>query len=247
MKNILLSFLLLLFPFVTGAQFTAQGKINYERRTNVKLKTQTEKQSEFTKAVIDKMAPFTVSEFSLLFNEQQTRYQFEKEREVTGLVFSWDKRVGRENKVVTDFNTGKVTALKEVYESAYRVEDSVKRFHWKIEDEMRNIAGYNCRKAVTRICDSVVVVAFYTEQIMVSGGPEGFNGLPGMILGLAIPRLFTTWFATEVILTTPEIATLPVERKQKKVNNLQLLDALKKGTGEWDKDYGATLIWWLSL
>lgn len=246
MKYILLFFLLLSFPLVAVAQFAAQGKITYERRTNVKLKTQTEKQSEYTKMVIDKMAPFTISEFSLLFNEQYTRYQFEKEREVTGLVFSWEK-VGRENKVFTDFSTGKVSALKNVYETTFLVEDSISRFRWKIEDEMRNIAGYNCRKAVTRICDSVVVVAFYTEQIMVSGGPEGFNGLPGMILGLAVPRLFTTWFATEVILTTPEITPLPVERKQKKVDNLQLLDALQKGTEGWDKNYGATMIWWLSL
>lgn len=246
MKRLLLPLLLLLFPFAAMAQFTAQGKINYERRTNIKLKYQTEEQGEFMKSIIDKLAPFTISEFSLAFNENQTRYQFEKEQDVTGLTFNWGK-VAKENKVVTDFKAGKVTAQKEVYESTYLVEDSVRRFQWKIEDEVRNIAGYNCRKAVTRIGDSVVVVAFYTEQIMVSGGPEGFNGLPGMILGLAIPRLFTTWFATQVTLTVPDISPLVAERKTKKVNNIQLMEALKKGTADWSGGYGTRISWWLML
>jgi GLPGLI family protein len=64
--------------------------------------------------------------------------------------------------------------------------------------DVRQIAGYECRKAIAVINDSVTVVAFYSEEILLKGGPEGFTGLPGMILGLAIPRYNTTWFATKV-------------------------------------------------
>jgi GLPGLI family protein len=46
--------------------------------------------------------------------------------------------------------------------------------------------------------DSIYVVAFYSDKILFPGGPESFTGLPGMILGIAIPRLHTTWFATTV-------------------------------------------------
>lgn len=245
MKRLLTS-LLLLAPILASAQFVRQGKITYERRTNVKQKAQTEKNDEFSQTLLPKMAPVTVSEFSLAFNESRSRYQFEKEREVNGLVFGWDK-IARENSVFTDFRAGTVSALKQVYESTYLVEDSIRRFRWKIEDEVRVIAGYNCRKAVTRICDSVVVVAFYTEQILVSGGPEGFNGLPGMILGLAVPRLYTTWFATDVGTEVADIPALSPGRKQKKANNLQLLDALHKGTEGWEKNYTTPLTWWLTL
>ena len=69
---------------------------------------------------------------------------------------------------------------------------------WRITGERRTIAGFECHKAVGRIMDSVYVVAFYTDQIVTNGGPESFNGLPGMILGLAIPRINTTWFATKI-------------------------------------------------
>jgi GLPGLI family protein len=72
------------------------------------------------------------------------------------------------------------------------------KIDWKITNEPRTIAGFECRKAVARIFDSVVVIAFYTDEIMPSSGPESFGGLPGMILGLAIPRLHTTWYATKL-------------------------------------------------
>ena len=78
------------------------------------------------------------------------------------------------------------------------IEDSLRAFNWKISDEVRTIAGFDCRKEVTSIFDSVVVVTFYTDEISVYSGPKNFYGLPGMILGLAIPRLYTTRFATKL-------------------------------------------------
>jgi GLPGLI family protein len=78
------------------------------------------------------------------------------------------------------------------------VADSTIKIDWKITSEPRTIAGFECRKAVARIFDSVVVIAFYTDEIIPSSGPESFGGLPGMILGLAIPRLHTTWYATKL-------------------------------------------------
>lgn len=76
--------------------------------------------------------------------------------------------------------------------------DSIKKIKWKIQNETRKIAGFDCRKAIGRIQDSVYVVAFYSAEIIPQGGPELFTGLPGMILGIAIPRWHTTWFATKV-------------------------------------------------
>lgn len=44
----------------------------------------------------------------------------------------------------------------------------------------------------------MVVIAFFTDEILCNGGPEFFHGLPGMILGVAIPRMHTTWYATKL-------------------------------------------------
>ncbi len=228
------------------AQFISQGKITYERKTNLRQQMQTEEDGEWVKSMINKIAQHTISEFSMSFDKATSEYEFVKEQEVNGMTFSWGKKPASENKVFTDFTTGKVKAQKEVYENNYLVEGDIKKYSWKIESDMRMIAGYPCRKAITRICDSVVVVAFYTDQIMVSGGPEGFNGLPGMILGVAVPRLYTTWFATNVEMIPQEVKPFTPAKKSKKVTEAQLMEDIHQSTKKWGK-YGAKLLWWLTL
>lgn len=246
MKKRIIAAFLLLAGLPAPAQFSSAGKIDFERKTNLKLQLQTDEDNTWVKSMIDRVAQYTISEFTMSFNSKESEYEFVKEQEVTGLTFSWGAKPGRENKVHTDFTTGTVTAQKQVYENNYLVEGTQAKLEWKIEDDMRMIAGYPCRKAITRICDSVVVVAFYTDQIMVSGGPEGFNGLPGMILGLAIPRLYTTWFASNVQLVSPEVKAFTPARKSKKATNEEMIAEVQKSTKDWGK-YGANLIWWLTL
>lgn len=247
MKKILCYIACMALCSLSYGQFVSQGKITFERKTNLRQQIQTEDDNgEWVKANINKIAQYTISDFIMTFNNEASAYEFEKEREVTGMTLSWGPKPGRENKVYTNFKTGKIMAQKNVYENDYLVEEPIPIFKWRIVDEMRNIAGYPCRKAVTRICDSVVVVAYYCDQIMVSGGPEGFNGLPGMILGLAVPRLYTTWFATNVELLPQEVTAFKPIKKSKVVDNTALVAEVKKGTKDWGK-YGASLIWWLML
>ncbi|RZL63627.1 MAG: GLPGLI family protein, partial [Pedobacter sp.] len=86
----------------------------------------------------------------------------------------------------------------------------------------------------------VYVVAFYTDEIPVSGGPETFSGLPGMILGVALPYEHITWFATSVTaapVTDEKQLKPPV--KGKPVDSKQLTTILKAATkdwGEWGQD-----------
>jgi GLPGLI family protein len=87
---------------------------------------------------------------------------------------------------------------KDVFGTPFNIVDSIIKIKWKITNENRVIAGYNCRKAIGIIMDSVYVFAFYADEIVIPGGPCTINGLPGMILGLTIPRLYTSWIATSI-------------------------------------------------
>lgn len=116
------------------------------------------------------------------------------------------------------------------------VKDSVRKITWKITDETREIAGYTCRRANALVMDSIYVVAFYAIQIPVSGGPESFTGLPGMILGLAIPHENITWFATKVTDMTVDPKAMVMPKKGKPVTGKQLretLAELMKNWGPW--------------
>ena len=155
--------------------------------------------------------------------------------------------IANENIVFSDLEQGISTSQKQVFETRYLISDSLLKINWKLTTDTRKIAGFNCRKATAIIMDSVYVFAFYTDEILTSGGPEGFSGLPGMILGIAIPRLNATWFATKLELTavpSPLGTSTPV--KGKKTTRSELNSILKinlKDWGEWaDKN-----IWWIML
>ena len=63
--------------------------------------------------------------------------------------------------------------------------------------------------------DSVYVFAFYTDEITIPGGPCSINGLPGTILGVTIPRLYTSWIATKVMLSGADLnAIKPITSKK---------------------------------
>jgi GLPGLI family protein len=121
-----------------------------------------------------------------------------------------------------------------LFEKTYLTSDSLKKLNWKISGETREIAGFECKKAIATILDSVVVVAFYTDEITPSTGPLGFNGLPGTILGFAIPRLYLTLFATKVErMDTPiKVRYKPVEKFSSKKTAVADLKKVEM-SGRW--------------
>ena len=236
----ILSFLLL-SAAQADAQFTFEGKITYERKANVhKLMGDDEWASQWK----DKVAKFQLNTFEMEFTMDNSFYKPGKETEAPKM--NWMAPPGAENEVFMDFKTNTVTASKQIYEQKFLIQDSMRKLKWHYTDELRIIAGYKCRKAVSVICDSVYIVAFYTEDIPVSGGPEQFGGLPGMILELAVPRLFTTWVATQVIVQTVKNPAEPPFSKGKKVKRSEMVVLLQKALKDWGK-YGTRNVWWSSL
>ena len=127
------------------------------------------------------------------------------------------------------------------------MKDSLPKYQWKITGEVRQIAGFDCKKAITKIADSVVVVAFYTDEILVKGGPESFNGLPGMIMGIAIPRLSLTLFATKIELNNAGVPlNVPIEKKPNYVRRKDVMGEIAGEMKRWGKE-GSIVQWLVAL
>jgi GLPGLI family protein len=142
---------------------------------------------------------------------------------------------GENNIIQSDLEAGKFVSQKNVLGKTFLLQDSLRKIKWKITDETRVIAGFNCRRANAIIMDSIYVVAFYTDEILSSGGPESFTGLPGLILGVALPHQHVTWFATKVQQVEVGPAGVAIVPKGKKVNYVSLYEELKEGTKDWGK------------
>jgi len=246
MKQLLTIFCLsICFLSTAQTQFITKGRIEYEKKINqFKPFEENESENEWMKELMKTMPRVLTDVYELRFNETKSIYKLAKEN--TDNKYMWGSKPSETDNVVNDLASNTVTAQREIFENTYVIKDSLRNLEWKITSETRDIAGFECKKAVTKICDSVVVVAFYTDQISVSAGPESFGGLPGMILGLAIPRLYATWFATKLELIEPTPAQLAPAQKGKKVNWNQLYTELKKGMKDWGKE-GHRRIWTASL
>jgi GLPGLI family protein len=224
-------------------KFISSGKIEFERRVNLhKLYDYEGTWGEY----IRKSAPqFITSYFDFVFKEGKSIYK--PGREINDpKANNWKNFPGSENTVFNDYDAGRSVSSKQVFEQLFLVQDSMPRMNWKISADTRKIAGFMCRRAETIIMDSVYIVAFYTEEILAPGGPESFNGLPGMILGVGIPRMHVTLFATKLELADVKETELKLPTKGKKTNVADLRTTLRSSMKDWGKEANRNM-WFLSI
>lgn len=230
--------------FAQNAHFVYHGVIEFEKRSNMHaiIKRKINKENEtFYLPVFEsykKNNPqFKVSKSTLFFNSDKSLYKYAPSDDaLNGNWVARDVLTDLRNTVATNFASESSITQKSVYEDLYLVKDSVRKINWKITDETRNIAGFECRRANALIMDSIYVVAYYTNEIAVSGGPESFTGLPGMILGLALPHENITWFATKVTEVAVPEKDLAPPAKGKAVDNKALATILKSAMKNWGAD-----------
>ena len=243
---------IVILTFIVGSSaaqvnFINAGSITFERRiSQFAALINAEAQENIWMEELKKQFPKVVADnYTLQFNNKESFYYLTKENpdnKYINMIF----KPTETNYVNQKHELGMVTNAASVFETNYLVNDSLVKYEWKITGEVRDIAGFECKKAVTKICDSVVVVAFYTDQIPVQAGPENFNVLPGMILGIAVPRLGTTIFATSISLQAAPNYVLPTLSKPKKSTIKQLDADLVKTTKDWGKE-AAAILWFLKL
>jgi GLPGLI family protein len=153
---------------------------------------------------------------------------------------TWYQEVAHKNIVYNNYAVGRTITQKPVAEETFLVDDSLMKIRWKLTADTRTIAGFDCRKAIGFIDDTLAVFAFYTDEILVKGGPESVHGLPGMILGVGVPRLHATWFATRVEINGVNAASVKPAVKGKKVTRQQMMGQLDAVMKNWGK-YGSSM------
>ncbi len=214
MKNKMFAFALLLLvaPVTKAQQFINKGSIEFEVTTNVKKTMGNESYLDELKAT---MPTFKTAYYKYIFADNKSIYKFDHYDEKKAKMPEFLTRGEDDNNWYTNFTAGEFIKQKSMWGTLLNLKDSIVKIDWKISNESRMIAGFNCRKAVGKILDSVYVFAFYTDEITISGGPCTINGLPGMIMGVTIPRLYVSMLATKLSVTDVKEAEIkPVLAKK---------------------------------
>jgi GLPGLI family protein len=241
MKKQIIVLTCILFAYVAKSQQIFLDKVSIEYAKTVAVwPLMKEIEPEWFERSKDRMPKETISYFNFTSDGNKSVYKQIKEAEVPR--GKWFQPFADNNVVYNDYAAGTTISQKPIYEETYLVQDSLLKIKWKITADTRNIAGFECRKALGILFDTVAVFAFYTDEIMVTGGPEGINGLPGMILGIGIPRLHTTWFATKVkALDAVDAKSIAPVIKGKKTDRLKMLTSLNEAMKRWE-EWGQKII-----
>lgn len=147
----------------------------------------------------------------------------------------------------------------------FLIQDSLPRWDWKLESETKKIGNYNCNKAVAVIPVSAeslkeyedekkksaenktkfleikepkeqVITVWYTPEIPVSQGPDGYWGLPGLILEVNDGNKMT--LCSKIVLNPKQKLEIKKPKKGKKVTrkefekiNEEQLEKMKNSSG----------------
>lgn len=229
---------------------TFKGKITFERKNNThKQMEEMMKGNPGSAAMFDNMKKnipkYKTDIFELYFNETQSLYK-PAPNGISESKMMMGAMPAERNVVFNDYEKNKLTAEKKIFEKTYLIQDSFRKWNWKITEEFRKIAGFNCRRAETIINDSLYVIAFYTDGILAPGGPESFNGLPGMILSIVMPRLNLTYFATKVDNYLPLEKDITPPTKGDKKNTQQVMSAIEESTKQWGP-FAQRILWYIAI
>ena len=218
---------------IHAQQFIAKAVIEYEVTANIK---KTMGNGTFADMLKDQLPQFKTGYYDFTFANNKSIYKFDHWNDESKKIPQWWRKSDEDNIWFCNYETGKMNMKKNIDGAEINIEDSIPTLKWRITNENRVLAGFNCRKAVAVMFDSVYVFAFYTDEIMISGGPCSINGLPGMILGVTIPRLYTSWIATKVMLNgVDEKEIKPVSVK--KSYDLKFLETtITERTKDWYSD-----------
>jgi GLPGLI family protein len=230
--------------FAQHAHFTTSGTIEFDKRINMyalipKLINK-DNEAWYTPlfdAYKKSQPQFKVSKSTLSFTNNRTLFMPAEEESVAGGgYFANSPMATQNNTIYSDLGSNTGVFQKKVFDETFLVKDSTRKIKWKITDETREILGYNCRRANAIMMDSIYVVAFYTTEIPLSGGPESFNGLPGMILEVALPHENMIWVATKVTDMTLAPNTVVPPKKGKPTDRKGFKATLQNAFKDWGSE-----------
>ncbi|WBX76058.1 GLPGLI family protein [Tenacibaculum ovolyticum] len=233
-------FLIMLFLGATIYAQNFQGKATYKTFRKVDFKMGEEKggpKSDMQKKIQEQLRKQFQQTYTLNFNKSKSTYTQNKKLSAPHTNSGRFKimTMGSGADVLyKNIATKKYVNKTEISGKRFLIKDELEDFGWKISGETKNIGNYTCYKATKskeeertsfsmtdgkqeERKEKVIIetVAWYTPQVPISNGPEGYWGLPGLILEIQEGK--QTIVCSEIVLNTSGKIQIKEPLKGKKV------------------------------
>ena len=119
----------------------------------------------------------------------------------------------------------KISYTTDLLKTPFVVNDTTLNLKWKLENDVKEIDGFNCKKATINFRGRIWEV-WYTTSIPMYYGPWKFYGLPGLIVA-AYESSNEFWFQLKKIKTDPSLKTPVLDKKNFKEASLKEYDAME--------------------
>ena len=209
--------------FITSASMgqVKEGKILYERTIQLQIRI-----ADDNPAFQNMTPKERKDKFELLFTENKSLWQpVEDENQGDEMNFGdgngariFMRMPGSDDITYHNIADAKKVEQRELGGKNYIIADSIRKLNWKVAGETKTILGYNCMKATSqrtqesmrmnmnngkmsnvKVVDTLNIVAWFTNEIPGSFGPESYQGqLPGTILEIDVNNGRTAFKATQV-------------------------------------------------
>lgn len=238
-KKSIATAVVVLIATTSFAQMTS-GKVVYMRKMNLKKLF---KDNKRVQPFLKDDVTWNVDSFALYFNDSLSAFvPIESDEVEKGMM----KMLTPQNSTYKNFNQDERIVKMVMMGSEMTIKDTLKPRAWKVTDSKRKIAGYWCRKSMFEMNDSTRLYAWFTVDLVPTIGPEGFDGLPGAILGFANEDGSIVYFAkrVEAMVPTQEMLT-PKGKGKDEYKEEELKALLLEKMGKWIKkeDLDAQFAW----
>jgi GLPGLI family protein len=196
LKKLNILYIMLCFSILSYAQ--QNGKAYYTKKSSHNFVPK--KESGNKASSLYKTVNYSINdmEFILTFNNSLANYE-----EIKKLGVDDNSSAVQFNRVFSgysgpyyyDFETNNVTRK----QGKYLIEKKMSTYEWVLTKEKLIINDLTCYKATTTLKLQGrrgellrPVIAWYTTDINLSAGPDGFGGLPGLIIQLEVNKVVTT-------------------------------------------------------
>ncbi|MDR1346779.1 MAG: GLPGLI family protein [Bacteroidales bacterium] len=163
---------------------------------------------------------------TLKFNSNQTLFEYLPNEDE---YLKWSSRK-EDFYIYRDLENNRMLDIVKILGKEYAIEDSIHCINWKIRNGMKEIAGHICMNAY--YYDSLRekgIIAWFALDMTGSIGPDGYCGLPGIILELDMNNGSVIYTATSIIPATDEIPIAkPVIKKKRKIATFAEYQAIEK-------------------
>lgn len=233
MKRILIA--LAMIATLPAVSQTKEGRVLYERTVQLQIRI-----NDDNPALQNMIPRERKDKFELLFGDGKSLWQpVEDESQGDDMAFGDGNGVrmvfrmpGSEDITYHNIAEGKKVEQRELGGKNFIINDSIRKLNWKIAGETKQILGFNCMKAVAqrtqesmrmtmengeakreRVNDTLNIVAWFTNEIPGSFGPEAYQGqLPGTILEIDVNDGRTSYKAVSV---TPKVDVAKIKEPSK--------------------------------